>query len=43
MELDWYNNGMLGMRQQSCWGVLWFFKRPQVNPLEKQRNQHHDI
>jgi hypothetical protein len=31
------------MRQHSCWGILWFFKRPQVRPLEKQRNQHHDI
>jgi hypothetical protein len=24
-------------------GVLWFFNRPQVSPLEKQRNQPHDI
>ncbi len=43
MELDWYCTGVSGMRQQSCWGILWFFKRPQVSPLEKQRNWQHDI
>ncbi len=26
-----------------CRGVLWFFKRPQVSRLEKQRNKQHDI
>jgi hypothetical protein len=31
--------GVIGMKQQSCWGVLWFFKRPQVRPLEKQWNR----
>jgi hypothetical protein len=31
------------MKQQSCWGILWFFKRPQVRPLEKQRNWQHNI
>jgi hypothetical protein len=34
MEFDWYCTGMLGMKQQSCWGILWFFKRPQVSPLK---------
>jgi hypothetical protein len=43
MELDWYCTGAVGMKQQSCLGVLWFFKRPQVSLLEKQRNQQHDI
>ncbi len=43
MELDWYCTGLLGMKQQSCWGVLWFFKSPQVSPLEKQRNWQHEI
>jgi hypothetical protein len=43
MELDWYCTGSVGMKQQSCWGVLWFFKRPQVSPLEKQINWQHDI
>jgi hypothetical protein len=27
----------------SCWGVLWFFKRPQVCLLEKHRNWQHYI
>jgi hypothetical protein len=31
------------MKQQSCWGVAWFFKRPRVSPLKKQKNWHHDI
>jgi hypothetical protein len=31
------------MKQQSCWGVLWFFKRPQVRLPKRQRNQQHDI
>ncbi len=43
MELDWYCTRVLGMKQQSCWGVLWVFKRPRVSPLEKQRNWQHDI
>ncbi len=43
MELDWYCTGVLGMQQQSCWGALWFFKRPQVSPLERQRNRQQDI
>jgi hypothetical protein len=43
MELDWYCTGATGMKQKSCWGVLWFFKRPQVTLLEKQRNWQHDI
>jgi hypothetical protein len=43
MKLDWYCTGVLGMKQQSCWGVLWFFKRPRVSPLERQRNRQHDI
>jgi hypothetical protein len=43
MELDWYCTGAVGMRQHSCGGFLWFFKRPQVSPLEKQRNRQHDI
>ncbi len=42
MELNWYFTGAVGMKQQSCWGVLWFFKRLQVSPLEKQRNWQHD-
>ncbi len=32
MELDWYCTGVVGMKQQSCWGVLWISKRPQVSP-----------
>jgi hypothetical protein len=43
MELDWYSTGTLGMRKQSYWGVLWFFKRPLVSLLEKHRNRHHDV
>ncbi len=43
MEFDWYCTGVVGMKHQSCWGVLWFFKRPQVSLLEKQRNRQHDI
>ncbi len=43
MELDWSCTGVLGMRKQSCLGILWFFKRPWVSPLEKQRKRHHDI
>jgi hypothetical protein len=43
MELNWYCTGVLGMKQQSCWGVLWFFKRPWILPLEKQRNRQYDI
>ncbi len=43
MELDWYCTGAVGMKQQSCWGALWFFKRPQVSPMEKQRNWQHVI
>jgi hypothetical protein len=43
MELDWYCTWADGMKQQSCWGVLWFFKRPQVSLLENQRNRQHDI
>jgi hypothetical protein len=31
------------MSQQSCWGVLWFFKRPRVSPLDMQRKRQHDI
>ncbi len=30
------------MKQQSCW-AFYVFKRPQVSPLEKQRNLQHDI
>jgi hypothetical protein len=43
MEHDWYCTGVVGVKQQSCWGVLWLFKRPQVSLLEKQRNRQHDI
>ncbi len=43
MKLDLYCTWVLGMKQQSCRGVLWFFKRSQVSPLEKQRNWQHDI
>jgi hypothetical protein len=43
MELDWYCTGATGMKQQSCWGVLWFFKRPQVSPLERQRIRQRDF
>jgi hypothetical protein len=43
MELDWYCTRAFGMRQQSCWGVLWFFKRPRVSPMENQRNRQHVI
>jgi hypothetical protein len=42
MEFDWYCTGAIG-KQQSCGGVLWFSKRPQVSPLEKQWNWQHDI
>ncbi len=35
------STGVIGMKQQSCWGV-WFFKRPQVSPLAKQGNWQHD-
>ncbi len=31
------------MKQQSHWWVVWFFKRPHVSLLEKQRNWQHDI
>ncbi len=31
------------MRQQSCWGILGFFKRPWVSLLKRQRNRQHDI
>ncbi len=43
MELDWCCTGVLGVKQQSCYGVLLFSKRPKVSPLEKQRNRQHDI
>ncbi len=43
MELDWYCTRAVDMKQQSWWGVLWFFKRPQVRLLEKQRNRQHHI
>ncbi len=43
MELDWYCTGAVYMKQESCWGVLRFFKRPQVSLLKKQRNWQHDI
>jgi hypothetical protein len=43
MELGWNGAEVVGIKQQSCWGVLWFFKRPQVSLLEKQRNHQHDI
>jgi hypothetical protein len=42
MEFNWCCSGEVGMKQQSCWGVVWFFKRPQ-GPLEKQRSRQHDI
>ncbi len=42
MEINWYCTEVLGMKQQSCWGVLWFFKRSWVSPLEKQRNRQND-
>jgi hypothetical protein len=34
--------GRLVWIKQSCWGVLWISKRPQVSPLEIQRNWQHD-
>jgi hypothetical protein len=40
MELDWYRTGAVGMKQQSCWGVLWVSNRPQVSRLKRQRNLH---
>ncbi len=43
MELNSYCTRVSGMKQQSCWGVLWFFKKPQVSPLENQRNRQHEI
>ncbi len=43
MGLNWYCTGATGMKQQSCRGILWFFKVPQVILLEKQRNRHHEI
>jgi hypothetical protein len=43
MELDWYCTGVFGMRQQNCWGVLWFSKRSQVSLMKKQRNRQHVI
>jgi hypothetical protein len=43
MERDWHWTWAVGMNQQSCWGVLWFFKRPQVSPLEKQSDQQQDL
>jgi hypothetical protein len=43
MELNWSCTGAVGVRQQSCWGVLWFFKRTQVSSLEKQRNWQHNL
>jgi hypothetical protein len=43
MELNCYCTGVLGMKQQSCWGGLWFFKRPWILLLEKQRNRQYDI
>jgi hypothetical protein len=33
----------VGKKQQSCYGILWVSKRPQMSPLEKQTNQQHDI
>jgi hypothetical protein len=27
------------MRQQSYWGVLWFFKRPQVSPMKNENKE----
>jgi magnesium-transporting ATPase (P-type) len=43
MKLDRYCTGVLGMRQQSCWGFLWLFKRRGDNPLKIQRIWQHDI
>jgi hypothetical protein len=42
-KLDLCCTGAVGIKQHSCRGVLWVFKRPQVSPLEKQRNWQHDI
>jgi hypothetical protein len=33
----------VGMKQQSCWGVLWISKRSQVSPLENAKKRQHDI
>ncbi len=38
----WYCAGMLGVRHQSWWGVLWFSKG-HLKPLGRQRNPCHDI
>ncbi len=39
----WSTFGLISMRQKSCCGVLWFFKRPLVSLLDKQRNPHCDV
>jgi hypothetical protein len=39
MELSGTALGVSDMKQQSCWGVLLFFWRPHVSPVEKHRNQ----
>jgi hypothetical protein len=43
MELDWYCTRGDWYEARTLLGILWFFKRPQMILIEKQRIRKHDI